>query len=347
MPRRAGLEIEIMPRVSILLPVRNAEGTLERAVSSCLQQSFTDLELIIVDDCSTDGSAAIAEKSSSMDPRAALIRLGKHSGVAAAAEAGRRAAEGQLIARMDADDVCHPERIARQVECLVGQEHLAGCGTAVRLIGAPQSDPGRGFAEHVRWVNSLSSPPQLAAERFIDSPLVNPSSMVRAGVLESIGGYSDPEWAEDYDLWLRLLGEGHQLLNIQEALLDWHDSGQRLTRSSARYSADMFSRAKAHYLSRVPEVAASGVEIAGAGPVGKRLARHLVANSVRIGCFYEVNPRRLGERIAGIDVRDHSAMRCGDSVLLAAVGLPGARARIRNLALAAGYHEGLDFFCVA
>ncbi len=148
-------------------------------------------------------------------------------------------------------------------------------------------------------------------------------------------------------MWLRLLEEGHQLLNIQERLLDWHDSGERLTRSSARYSADMFSKAKAHYLSRVPAVAASGVEIAGAGPVGKRLARNLAAKSVRIGCFYEVNPRRLGERIAGIEVRDHSVMHCGEAVLLAAVGLPGARARIRGLALAAGYREGVDFFCVA
>ncbi|MCH2061730.1 MAG: glycosyltransferase family 2 protein [Verrucomicrobiales bacterium] len=336
-----------MPRVSILLPVRNAEGTLERAVNSCLEQSFTDIELIIVDDGSTDGSTEIAGMFSRMDSRVVRIALGEHRGVAVAAEVGRRAASGELIARMDADDVCRPRRIARQVEVLDQQGHLAGCGTGVRLIGAPQSDPGRGFAEHVRWVNSLSSPEQLAAERFIDSPLVNPSSMVRADVLESAGGFSDPEWAEDYDLWLRLLEEGHQFLNIQQALLDWHDSGNRLTRASLRYSADMFSRAKAHYLARVPEVAKSGVEIAGAGPVGKRLARHLAENSVPIGCFYEVSPRRLGERIAGIEVRDHSTMRCGESVLLAAVGLPGARARIRKLALAAGYREGLDFFCVA
>jgi glycosyltransferase involved in cell wall biosynthesis len=339
--------IEAMPRVSILLPVRNAEGTLQRAVSSCLAQSFTDFELIIVDDFSIDGSPEIAERFSSDDSRVSLIRLGKHGGVAVAAEAGRRAAKGEFVARMDADDVCHPERIARQVALLKSDAGLSGCGTAVRLIGAPQSDPGRGFAEHVRWVNSLGLPAQLAAERFIDSPLVNPTSMVRAGVLESAGGYSDPEWAEDYDLWLRLLEEGHQLLNIQEVLLDWYDSGERLTRSSARYSADMFSRAKAHYLSRIPGVAALGVEIAGAGPVGKRLARHLIANSVRIDCFYEVNPRRLGKRIAGIEVRDHSAMSCGESVLLAAVGRPGARSRIRDLALAAGYREGLDFFCVA
>ena len=336
-----------MPRVSILLPVRNAEGTLERAVNSCLTQSYTDLELIIIDDFSTDGSPAIAEKFSSIDPRVALIHLGKHSGVAAAVEAGRRAANGEFVARMDADDVSCPERISRQVELLDRESVLSGCGTAVRLIGAPESDPGRGFAEHVRWVNSLGSPAQLAAERFIDSPLVNPTSMVRSRVLDSLGGYSDPEWAEDYDLWLRLLEEGHQLLNIQERLLDWHDSGERLTRSSARYSADMFSRAKAHYLSRVPAVAASGVEIAGAGPVGKRLARNLAAKSVRIGCFYEVNPRRLGERIAGIEVRDHPVMHYGEAVLLAAVGLPGARARIRGLALAAGYREGVDFFCVA
>ena len=336
-----------MPRVSIILPVRNAQATLEQSVSSCLAQSFSDFELIIVDDGSTDGSTEIAGMFSRLDSRVVRISLGENRGVAVAAEVGRKAASGEFIARMDADDVCRPQRIARQVQVLDRQQNLAGCGTAVRLIGAPQSEPGRGFSEHVRWVNSLSSPEQLAAERFIDSPLVNPSSMVRASVLESVGGFSDPEWAEDYDLWLRLLEEGHQFLNIQQALLDWHDSEGRLTRASVRYSAEMFSRAKAYYLARVPRVAKSGVEIAGAGPVGKRLARHLVANSVRVGCFYEVHPRRMGERIAGIEVRDHSIMQCGESVLLAAVGLPGARGRIRKLALAAGYREGVDFFCVA
>ncbi len=336
-----------MPRVSIVLPVRDADATLERAVHSCLTQSFTDLELIIVDDASTGRSPEIADQFCNADPRVSVIHLGKHGGVAVAAEAGRKATNGEFVARMDADDTCHPERIARQVALLDSDAGLSGCGTAVRLIGAPASDPGRGFAEHVRWVNGLNCPHQLAAERFIDSPVVNPTSMVRVGVLESVGGHEDPQWAEDYDLWLRLLEEGHRLLNIEEELLDWHDSRGRLTRSSPRYSADMFSRAKAHYLSRIPRVAASGVEIAGAGPVGKRLARHLAAKSVRIDCFYEVNPRRLGERIGGIEVRDHSAMSCGESVLLAAVGVPGARARIRGLALAAGYREGIDFFCAA
>jgi hypothetical protein len=336
-----------MPRVSIVLPVLDADATLQRAVSSCLTQSFTDLELIIVDDASADRSPEIADQFSRVDPRVSVIYLERHSGVAAAAEAGRRAAGGQFVARMDADDASHPERIARQVAVMDLDAGLSGCGTAVRLIGAPASDPGRGFAEHVRWANGLNCPNQLAAERFIDSPVVNPTSMVRAGVLESVGGHADPEWAEDYDLWLRLLEGGSRLLNIEEELLDWHDSRGRLTRSSPRYSAAMFSKAKAHYLSRIPKVKASGVEIAGAGPVGKRLARDLAVEGVQTGCFYEVNPRRLGEWIGGIEVRDHSAMRCGASVLLAAVGVPGARARIRGLALAAGYREGIDFFCVA
>lgn len=336
-----------MCRVSIVLPVRNAGATLRRAAASCLAQTFDDLELVIVDDASGDDTPQLISELCRGDARVSGIRLEEHGGVAVAAEAGRRAARGEFVARMDADDFSRPERIGRQVAYLDGNPDVAGCGTGVRLVGAPAADPGRGFGEHVRWLNSLGAPERMAAGRFIDSPIANPSSMVRAGALDAAGGHRDTEWAEDYDLWLRMFDAGLGLANLGEVLVDWHDSPGRLTRSDDRYSAANFSRAKAHYIAKLPQVAQAGVEIAGAGPIGKRLARDLIGEGVSVRRFYEVNPRRVGQRIAGVPVAGYAELTLGNAVLLGSVGLPGAREQIRALALAAGFREGHDFFPVA
>ncbi len=334
------------PAVSVVLPVRDAEATIARAVASVLHQRSTELELIVVDDGSTDRTGAIV--GAVADPRLRVLRFAENRGVAAAAEAGRRAARAEFVARMDADDVAHPERIARQLDFLRANPELAGCGTRVRLVGAPEADAGRGFAEHVRWLNGLDTPEGLAAGRFIDSPIANPSSMVRAAALAEVGGHRDPPWAEDYDLWLRLLDAGHRLCNLAEELLDWSDSPGRLTRSDPRYAPERFTEAKAHYLAKLPAVREGGVEIAGAGPIGKRTARALAHEGVGVHQFWEVNPRRVGETIGGVPVAAHDRFRRSPGrVLLGAVGLPGARSRLRTLAAGAGFREGEDFFCVA
>jgi glycosyltransferase involved in cell wall biosynthesis len=336
-----------MCRVSIVLPAHNAGETLLRAAGSCLAQTFDDLELVIVDDASGDDTPWLISELCRGDDRVRGIQLEGHGGVAVAAEAGRRAARGEFVARMDADDFSHPERIGKQVAYLDGNPDVAGCGTGVKLVGAPAADPGRGFGAHVRWLNSLGAPGRMAAERFVDSPIANPSSMVRAESLDAVGGHRDTDWAEDYDLWLRMFDKGLGLANVGEVLLDWHDSPGRLTRSDDRYSAANFSRAKAHYIAKLPQVASAGVEIAGAGPIGKRLARDLIAEGVRVHRFYEVNPRRVGQRIGDVPVEGYASLDLRDSVLLGSVGLPGARGQIRGLARAAGFREGCDFFPVA
>ena len=336
-----------MPRVSVILPVYNADKTLYSAAKSCLDQTYKDLELIIIDDGSTDRSAEISNSLVSSDPRASFIRCDENVGVSSAIEKGRRMASGSFIARMDADDMSHPNRIKTQVEALDANRSLSGCGTSVRLMNAPRTDPGRGFSAYVSWLNGLNDVESLASQRFIDSPIANPSSMVRSSSLDMIGGFTDPEWAEDYDLWLRFLDEGMKLINIPEVLFDWYDSPTRLTRSSDRYSLARFSQAKAHYISKLKLAIDNGVEIAGAGPIGKRIANDFTSEGISVNRFYEINERRIGEFIHGVEVFGYSSLRSGSSMLISAVARPGAREIIRELAISSGFCEGVDYFCVA
>jgi len=256
-------------------------------------------------------------------------------------------ARGEFVARMDADDKCRLARLERQLDLLREDESLAACVCDVQVCSRGR-EIGDGFLNYVDWLNGLATPEAIARERFIESPVVHPASMMRRKALLAVGGYQEVPWAEDYDLWLRFLHAGYRIGRVPEILFDWYDSDTRLARTHERYSQDNFLRAKARYLAKLPAVHAGGVAICGAGPIGKRLARLLIAERLEVRAFYEVNPRRIGATIAGVPVLDQVAMRRETgTVLLGAVGLPGARDRIRNLATAQGFVEGEDFFCVA
>jgi hypothetical protein len=260
--------------------------------------------------------------------------------------------QGDLLARLDADDFAYTGRLQQQAKFLRNHPNLAACGTRVRIrrrVDGRVLDPDPGYAAYEDWLNGLTTPEAIARERFIDSPVANPSKMIRRSVLERFEGYLDRPWAEDYDLWLRLLGGGERIGKVDELLLDWYDSDRRTTRTHDRYSQASFIRAKAHYLARLPLVIEQGLSICGAGPIGKRLVRFLLDEQVEVHAFYEVSEKRIGQSIHGIPVRDGN-LSFGDAigtVLVSAVGVPGGRDKIRGLAAEAGFVEGEDFFCAA
>ena len=134
---------------------------------------------------------------------------------------------------------------------------------------------------------------------------------------------------------------------VPEILFTWTDHPARLTRTHGDYTQDAFTRGKAHFLSKLPQVQAQGVIIGGAGPIGKSMAKALRACGTRLHHFFDVHPRRIGETIQGLQVKSLESIEPSNAVLLGAVGQPGKRSQIRDLALANGYTEGENFFSIA
>jgi len=339
------------PLVSVVMPARNAGATVAAAITSLQRQDLPDIEIVLVDHSSSDETYSLMREKAAGDPR---IRLFQCRGTfVEAANLAWRESSGQLIARMDSDDVAAPERIRLQRDLLLSRPDLAACGTLVRILKRDPdggfSPPDGGYLRYERWINSLVEPGEIAAERFIDSPMPNPTTMVRREVLEAVGGYHDPLWAEDYDLWLRLLEGGFRLGKVPQVLLDWHDTGARSTRTVERYSQTRFQEAKAHYLARLPAVKALGVVVCGAGPIGKEMAALLRRGGICVHAFVEVNPRRIGNLIAGTPVygTDRVGEFAGKAIPLPAVGRGSGRETLRRDLRAAGFIEGETFFCVA
>lgn len=333
-----------MPRVSVLLPARNAAATLRPALRSILRQTWTDLEVVAVDDGSTDGTGAILAEESERDRRVRVIR-GPGRGIVAALEAGRARCTGAFLARMDADDVAHPARLAEQIAALDADPELDGLGCNVAMF--PPRQVGGGMQLYVQWINGLRTPEAIARERFVESPLVHPAVTLRAEVLEAIGGYVERGWPEDYDLWLRLLGRGARLANLPALRFFWRDHGRRLTRTDPRYGKARHLALKAHHLAAGPLRDQRSCAIWGAGKTGKALARELAARGIGVDHWVEVAPRRIGGRVQGAPVLPFDQLPPrGGPLLLVAVAARGAREEIRSWLAGRGWREGEDhLFC--
>jgi hypothetical protein len=171
--------------------------------------------------------------------------------------------------------------------------------------------------------------------------------MIRRAALDAVGGYRDPGWAEDYDLWLRLDAAGFALAKVPEVLLRWRHREGRATFSDPRYSPDALREARATHLA--PRLLARGrvVAVWGAGQTGKRLARALERRGVRAALFVDIDPRKVGGVARGAPIVPPDALHRGTHMVVVAVGARGARDIVRARLAAMGFREGDDFLCAA
>lgn len=312
-----------MPAVSILLPVRNADLTLPAALRSIRRQTFRDWELLAVDDRSTDGSPAALLRAAEEDRRIRVLAATGRGLVDALVQSAFEAG-APLLARMDADDVMHPRRLELQVGAMAGVDVLA---TRVRISG-PSAE---GMRTYVRWQNGLTSHEEIVGNLFVESPITHPSVLLRREAFERAGGYRDAGWAEDFDLWHRLRETGARFAKLPRTLLAWRDGPRSLTRTHPSYSPENFHAARLHYFLRHP-LARRPVVLWGAGPTGRAWARDLLAAGVEVDAAIDIDPRKIGRRIANgrvpvVDVESGLARLRGP--VLGVVGSRGARALIR------------------
>jgi Glycosyl transferase family 2 len=202
------------------MSVYNGERFLSEAVASVLSQTLAELELIVIDDGSTDGTAEILRGFAAADPRV-LVTTQANEGRTAALNRGLGIASAPFIARLDADDVALPERLERQLRFLEENARVAAVGGAVTFI----DEQGRPFAD---WRYPLSDG-EIRRSFMTSTPLVHPAVTMRAAAVEAVGGYRPvfPE-SEDVDLWLRLAAV-HELANVPETVLRYRMHARQAT----------------------------------------------------------------------------------------------------------------------
>ncbi|HIG56662.1 MAG TPA: glycosyltransferase [Candidatus Latescibacteria bacterium] len=337
------------PRVSVLMPVYNAAETLVQTLESIAGQSFEDFEVVAVDDGSEDGSGKILRGWAEKDSRFRVL-LEEHRGIVEAPNRGLEECRGEFVARMDADDKMHQQRLEKQVGMLAADEGLSVVSCLVETF--PREDVGQGMIIYEEWLNGLVEGEDILREFFIESPIANPSAMMRRRELVELDGYQDRGWPEDYDLWLRYRAAGKCFAKVPEILHYWREHEQRATHTNSRYSVENFLRAKAHYLCVGPLAQRDGVVVWGAGKTGRRIAKHLERGGCAPEVFVDITPKKIGGTLRGKPVISPDDLpvwwrRYTRPILLVAVASRGARVLIREHLSGLHMVEGEDYLCVA
>jgi len=338
-----------MPRVSVLLPVKDAEDTLSAALDSMVRQSEEDFEILAIDDGSSDSSPEILRALASEDSRIRFLPS-NGTGIVGALNLGLEKSGAHLVARMDADDLSHPDRLQTQLEFLDSHPEVGLVSCAVEhWITDEKSRPG--YAAYVDWTNELRHDADIRLRRFVESPFAHPSVVFRKKLCERLGGYRDGFFPEDYELWLRWMESGVPMEKIPKVLLRWRDHDDRLSRRDERYSTDAFYQMKLSYLQRWlerhnpfhPEV-----KVWGAGRVTRRRVRFLEEDGVVVAGYYDVDPRKTGTPREGLTVQSIEEIPSpGEEFIVAMVGARGGRQKIASHLLNLGYREGMDFILAA
>jgi glycosyltransferase involved in cell wall biosynthesis len=332
------------PRLSVLLPARDAGATLAVALRSVQRQRETDFECVVVDDGSRDATRAVADGFAAADPRFRVI-AGPREGLVRALNRGLAACRGELVARMDADDWMHRDRLALQAGALSGDPSLAGVGCHVRIF--PRAGLTEGLRAYERWLRSIRDPERVRRDAFVECPIAHPTLVVRRATLAGLG-FRDCGWPEDYDLVLRLLACGARLGVVPRRLLGWRDGPGRLSRTHPAYAQERFVACKAAFLAEGFLAHAERYVLWGYGGTGRALRRALAAHGRTPSHVVELHPGRLGQRIHGAPVVAPEALAAlrGRPVVVSVAG-EGPRAEIRAALAALRLEELRDFVCAA
>jgi glycosyltransferase involved in cell wall biosynthesis len=332
------------PRVSVLLPVWNAEATLPSCLQSVQRQTEQGWQCVIIDDGSGDASLACARWFADRDPRFTVLAT-VHRGLVSALNTGIEHCRGPVIARMDADDLMYRQRLGTQVRVLEENPDLTAIGCHVHLFPRRHLRAGRRMYE--RWLNSIDTVQRVRQEAFVECPIAHPTLMVRRHVLADLG-YRDCNWPEDYDLILRLLIRGHAVGVVPQRLLSWRDSPQRLSRTSPTYALERFTACKAAFLASSFLADTDTYMLWGYGATGKALRRALLLYAKTPSHIIELHPGRLGQTIHGAPVIPPEALvRVPRRPVVVSVAGEKARHDIRDAMEAMGFVETHDFVCAA
>jgi len=331
-----------MPRVSVILPVCRAEQYIEDCIQSILNQTFRDFELIIV----TNGSdeQTLFKIDHFRNDRIRRIDFEK-ADLVKAVNTGIASSKGEFIARMDADDIMTLNRLGLQMKFLNEKPNFDVVSGKVLYEG--DKNKNKGYYLHVEWLNQLKTHSDIYLNRFVDSPVANPSLMMRKKIFDQFGLFENGDFPEDYEMVLRWLDSGVRIGKVYEPVLHWRDHARRLTRNDNRYSQDAFYRIKARYFStwfHRSKKAGDSVLIWGTGKSVWEKSRFLKDRGIEVLGYIDVKNNKSVFKEKPIF---HYSSIPANQFILSYVSDREGRQEIYNYLLKNGFDPGEDFYMMS
>ncbi|MEZ5021876.1 MAG: glycosyltransferase [Chitinophagales bacterium] len=283
-------------QISILMPVKNAMPFLSECLSSIINQTYQNWELIAVNDHSTDTSFETLTQYANQDKRIKVLN-NNGSGIIDALRLAYSKCSGFYISRMDADDIMSNNKLEVLSEALKtnGLGHIA----VGKVKYFSENVLGNGYKSYEKWLNSLTEEGTNFTEIYKECVIPSPCWMVHKTDFENCGAFKSNIYPEDYDLCFRFYENGLQCIPCNETLHYWRDYAIRTSRTNEHYADNRFLNLKCHYFIKLNYQVERPLILWGAGKKGKSIAKSLVENGIDFHWLCN-NPNKIGKDIYGV-----------------------------------------------
>lgn len=284
--------------ISIVMPMRNAMPFLNECITSIINQTFSDWELIVINDHSTDSSFDVLSDFAQQDPRITVINAtGK--GIIDALQQAYSKSTGDYITRMDADDIMPEQKLELMHNQLLKNPEAVVTGK-IKYIGENLRD---GYKNYETWMNTMMENHTHYDFMYKECVIPSPAWMTSRQTFEYIGGFSPNIYPEDYDLTLRFYKSKIEIIALNEVIHIWRDYQERTSRNDPNYSVNSFEAIKTKYFIEVDYDSSKTLVLWGAGKKGKKIAQHLLQANIPF-IFACNNSKKINKDIYGLIMQD-------------------------------------------
>lgn len=283
------------PLISILTPFKNTELYLTDCINSILNQTYTNWELLIIDDHSTDNSYNLVKKFANSDTRIKLLKNTKKGIIYALQEAFANSS-GTLITRMDSDDIMTPNKLEVLANNLIshGQKHVA-----VGLVEYfSEQGVGAGYKSYENWLNQLTLTGSNYNEIYKECVIPSPCWLIHREDLIACGAFNPNIYPEDYDLTFRFYKHNYKCIPCDKVIHRWRDYTTRTSRTHIHYAQNHFTSLKTHHFLDIDYIPQKTPVIWGAGTKGKLMAKIFIERDIEFHWICD-NPKKIGKDIYG------------------------------------------------
>lgn len=279
--------------ISILIPFKNTEDYLSECLNSILKQTYTNWELLIVDDHSTDSSYNLVKSYANTDSRIIVLK-NEGKGIIDALKTAFKVSKGDYITRMDSDDIMTSEKL----EVLFNHLHIKGKQHVATGLVHYFSEKGisDGYRKYETWLNQLTIKGTNYSDIYKECVIPSPCWMLHRDDLLAIDAFNPTRYPEDYDLTFRFYKQNYTVIPCDTVLHHWRDYGTRASRTDANYAENSFIDIKLHYFLDIDYDNLRPLVVWGAGQKGKTIAKKLIAKQISFVWICD-NPKKIGKHI--------------------------------------------------
>ncbi len=328
------------------MPVKNTEKYLVACLDSIVAQTYTDWELIAVNDHSTDGSNAILNKYAKADKRKRIRVLSNEgTGIISALRMAYRNSKGLYITRMDSDDLMTKQKLELFVARLeeIGEGHIVT--GYVEYINDASTPLGEGYRKYAAWLNQLTKEENNYKDIYKECPLASPNWMIVRKDFEKAEAFIPDIYPEDYDLCFRFREKALTISAVQEVTHFWRDYPNRTSRTDDNYKDNKFTALKVYHFVKSDKRDSHQLILWGAGPKGKAVAKELLCRGISFGWVTD-NLKKIGQDIYGVVLENADTIinQSSPSQYIIGVSQRGAQEDIERR-LASKDQKEIYYFC--